>query len=163
MTDSTALIESLLARVELLEDKLAITELLTTYSPAVDSGSADEVANLWLEDGVYDVDTGAMHGRGELRAMVHSTSHQNWIMNGAAHMMTPAHIRIDGNKAVATCHSQLVIKDPENPTGFKVLRITANRWELIKTDGEWKVELRTNALLDGRPEARALLAAGVTA
>ena len=71
--------------------------------------------------------------------------------------------RIDGNKAVATCHSQLVIKDPENPTGFKVLRITANRWELIKTDGEWKVELRTNALLDGRPEARALLAAGVTA
>lgn len=31
-------------------------------------------------------------------------------------MMTPAHIRIDGNKAVATCHSQLVIKDPENPT-----------------------------------------------
>lgn len=163
MTDTTALIESLLARVELLEDKLAITELLTTYSPAVDSGSADEVANLWLEDGVYDVDTGAMHGRGELRAMVHSASHQNWIMNGAAHMMTPAHIRIDGNKAIATCHSQLVIKDPENPTGFKVLRITANRWELIKTDGEWKVELRTNALLDGRPEARALLAAGVTA
>lgn len=112
LSDSLALVESLIARVELLEDKLAITELLTAYSPAVDSGSADEVANLWLEDGVYDVDTGAMHGRGELRAMVRSASHQNWIMNGAAHMMTPAHIRIDGNKAVATCHSQLVIKDP---------------------------------------------------
>lgn len=162
MTDSSALVESLIARVELLEDKLAITELLTAYSPAVDSGSADEVANLWLEDGVYDVDTGAMHGRGELRAMVKSDAHQHWIMNGAAHMMTPAHIRINGNEAVATCHSQLIIKDPENPKGFKVLRITANRWELVKNDGVWKVKLRTNSILDGRPEARAILAAGVT-
>ena len=80
MTDSTALIESLLARVELLEDKLAITELLTTYSPAVDSGSADEVANLWLEDGVYDVDTGAMHGRGELRAKQAAASSRKGVV-----------------------------------------------------------------------------------
>lgn len=162
MNDSTNSIESLCARVELLEDKLAITELLTTYGPAVDSGSADVVAGMWLENGVYHVDSGPMHGRGEIRTMVHSAAHQNWIMNGSAHMMTPAHIRIDGNNAVATCHSQLVIKDPENPAGFKVLRITANRWELVKVDGVWQVELRTGHVLDGSPQARALLGAGVS-
>src|SRR5208283_4312499 len=101
-------------------------------------GSADAVANMWLEDGVYDIDSGAMHGRDELRAMVRGAAHQNLILNGSAHMMTPAHIVIDGDRAVATGHSQLVITDPENPSAFKVLRITANRWELIKTAGEWK-------------------------
>lgn len=161
MTDCTALIEALTTRVELLEDQLAITNLLTAYGPSVDSGSADAVANLWLEDGIYDIDTGRMRGRDQLRAMVHSATHQNYIMNGSAHMMTPTHIVIDGDRAVATGHSQLVITDPDNPSAFKVLRITANRWELIKTAGEWKVQRRIGHVLDGSAEARQILAAGV--
>ncbi len=69
-------------------------------------------------------------------------------------------MRVDGDTAVATCKSQLIIHDDD---GFRVHRITANRWELAKIDGAWKVTRRVNRLLDGREEARTLLAAGVRA
>ncbi|WP_213575339.1 nuclear transport factor 2 family protein [Rhodococcus sp. USK13] len=159
MTDSEKqLLQSLLGRVAVLEDKLAILELMTAYGPAIDSGSAEAVARLWTEDGVYDVDTGVLRGHAAITAMVQSQAHQGWIAGGCAHMLEPGHIRVDGDTAVATCKSQLIIRDED---GFRVHRITANRWELAKIDGVWKVTRRTNRLLDGREEARALLAAGV--
>ncbi|NKS00902.1 nuclear transport factor 2 family protein, partial [Rhodococcus hoagii] len=42
MTDTAALVQSLIERVELLEDKLAIQELITGVGPAVDAGNADK-------------------------------------------------------------------------------------------------------------------------
>jgi hypothetical protein len=94
--------------------------------------------------------------------MVGSDLHQNFILNGSAHMMSVPHIEVDVDRAVATGHSQLVIKVPGTTAEFKVERITANRWELTKTDGRWRVERRTGRLLDGRPDARALLGAIAT-
>lgn len=152
---------ALAARVQLLEDTLAIMNIVSGYGPAVDSGSAEAVADIWTEDGVYDVDTGAMHGHAELEAMVRSTNHQSYIHGGSAHLVGPPHIKIDGDTAVATCHSQLVLRDTEKGVN-RVARITANRWEFARIDGAWKVTLRTNRLLDGRAEARDILAAGVT-
>lgn len=158
MTDTEELLTALSARVIALEDKLAILELMTAYGPAIDSGSAEAVARLWTEDGVYDVDTGIMQGHAAITKMVQSQAHQHWILGGCAHMLEPGHIRLDGDTAVATCKSQLIIHD-EN--GFRVHRITANRWELARIDGAWKVTRRINRLLDGRDEARELLADGV--
>ncbi|MBV6757226.1 nuclear transport factor 2 family protein [Rhodococcus opacus] len=158
MTGTEELVRALAERVTALEDKLAILELMTAYGPAIDSGSADAVARLWTEDGVYDVDTGVMRGHAAITAMVQSQAHQGWIGGGCAHMLEPGHVRVDGDTAVATCKSQLIIHDD---AGFRVHRITANRWELAKIDGEWKVTRRINRLLDGREEARTLLAAGV--
>lgn len=158
MTDTEKLLTALSERVTTLEDKLAILELMTAYGPAVDSGSAEAVARLWTENGVYDVDTGVMRGHAEITAMVRSHAHQRWIGRGCAHMLEPGHIRLDGDTAVATCKSQLIIHDDN---GFRVHRITANRWELAKIDGEWKVTRRVNRLLDGGDEARELLAVGV--
>ncbi|MEU4311538.1 nuclear transport factor 2 family protein [Nocardia sp. NPDC024068] len=158
MTDTAALVAQLAARVQHLEDTLAVTELLTAYGPAVDSGSAEAAARLWIEDGVYDVDTGIMRGHAEILAMVRSAPHQRLIRAGCAHILEPGHIRIDGETAVATNKSQLIAGGPD---GFRVLRITANRWELVRVDGGWKVARRTSRLLDGRAEARDLLARGV--
>ncbi|TQF74549.1 nuclear transport factor 2 family protein [Rhodococcus spelaei] len=162
MTDSTELVGRLVERVQLLEDKLDIMQIISAYGPAVDSGSAEAVAGLWTEDGVYDVDTGSMTGHSEIEAMVHSRNHQSYIHGGCAHLVGPPHIVLDGDTAVATCHSQLVMHDGESKTN-RVARITANRWEFARIDGQWKVTVRTNRLLDGRAEAREILAAGVTA
>ncbi|QNG17922.1 nuclear transport factor 2 family protein [Rhodococcus triatomae] len=160
-TDTDTLVRRLADRVGVLEDKLAILELMTAYGPAVDSGSAEAVARLWTEDGIYDVDTGVMNGHAEILAMVRSDAHRGWIDGGCGHVLEPGHIRVDGDRAVATCKSQLIVRDDDGD-GFRVLRVTANRWELAKADGEWKVTRRTGRVLDGRPEARALLAAGVS-
>lgn len=162
MTDTSELVAQLADRVQLLEDKLAIMHIISAYGPAVDSGSAEAVAGLWTEDGVYDVDTGSMSGRAEIESMVRSSNHQSYIHGGCAHLVGPPHIAIDGDTAVATCHSQLVLRDTETGVN-RVARITANRWEFARRNGEWKVTLRTNRLLDGRADARDILASGVTA
>ncbi|MEV5388952.1 nuclear transport factor 2 family protein [Nocardia farcinica] len=158
MTDRSADIDALARRVEAMEDRWQILELLSAYGPAVDSGSADVAADLWLDDGVYDVDSGMLRGRAGLRAMIEGDMHQGFIRNGSAHLMGLPHIVLDGDRAIVTGHSQLVLKVSDGPE-FAVARITANRWELVKIDGRWRVERRIARLLDGRAEARALLAA----
>ncbi|MFI9411329.1 nuclear transport factor 2 family protein [Nocardia gamkensis] len=163
MTTTFTNIDALLRRIQIMEDKWQILELLATYGPAVDSGSADGTAEIWLENGIYDVDSGLLSGRDDLRAMVAGEVHQNFILNGSAHMMSLPRIEVDGDHAVAIGHSQLVLRTAGTAADFEVARITANRWELVKIDGRWRVERRVGRLLDGRPDARALLGAAVTA
>ena len=52
MTDSdTAGLE---ARLKIVEDKLAIYELIASHPPSADTGSADYTSSVYLEDGVFD-------------------------------------------------------------------------------------------------------------
>lgn len=152
-------LRELTARVEALEDRAAIVALMTTYGPAIDAGDADAVAQVWTEDGEYDVDTGVMRGHAEIRAMVRGPMHQGFIRGGCAHILEPGDVVINGDTAVATCKSLLVTADgPGGP--FTVARATANRWELVRIAGRWRCRRRVGRLLDGRPEARALLVEG---
>lgn len=158
MTDVDRL-ELLERRLRALEDEAAITRLIASYGPLVDSGSAEAVAELWEAGGDYDVDTGGMHGHAQLSGMVRSGAHQRLITGGCAHFIGLPHVVVDGDHAVVTCHSQLITKDG---AVFRVRRITANRWELRRGPEGWRVVRRTSRLLDGRAEARQLLAdAGV--
>jgi hypothetical protein len=52
MTDSdTAELE---ARLKIVEDKLAIYELISSHPPSADTGSADYTSSVYLEDAVFD-------------------------------------------------------------------------------------------------------------
>lgn len=155
--DTTTIIRDLIERVTYLEDRQAIVDLMTSYGPAIDSGDADAVARVWTSDGEYDVDTGVMRGHDEIVEMVRGEMHQGFVQAGCAHVVEPGCVVVDGDTAVATCKSLLVMRD-ERENGFTVLRATANRWEMVKSDGRWKCRRRIGRLLDGRPEARRLLA-----
>ncbi|MET0137385.1 MAG: nuclear transport factor 2 family protein, partial [Sphingobium sp.] len=75
-------------------------------------------------------------------------------MGGAAHMLGPPRIAIEGDAAVAVCYSCVT-----RWTGkaFELYRVAANRWTLRREDGDWRIVDRRNRLLDGAPEARELL------
>ncbi|MFJ6095667.1 nuclear transport factor 2 family protein [Williamsia muralis] len=163
MTHNSPGIEALERRVQVMEDKWEILALLSAYGPAVDSGSAETAASLWLTDGVYDVDSGTLRGHSDLVDMIKGEQHQSFIMNGAAHMMSTPSIELDGDTAVVTGHTQLITRVPDTAAEFRVLRITANRWELVRTGGQWRVSRRVGRLLDGRADARKLLGAGANA
>lgn len=154
--EMTRLLQDLAARVDALEDRGAIVTLMTSYGPAIDAGDADAVAQVWTEDGEYDVDTGVMRGHDEIRAMVRGSMHQGFIQGGCAHILEPGSVEVTGDTAVATCKSLLVTADGAGGP-FTVLRATANRWELVRVTGGWRCRRRIGRLLDGRPEARALL------
>lgn len=157
MTDTADLVASLLERVQVLEDKAAIQEVLSAYGPAVDAGDADAVGELWAEDAVYDIDIRVMEGRDEITEMVRTRPHQDYVNEGCGHLLDPVHIRVDGDTAAATCHSMLLRRNLDSDS-FRVWRVTANRFDLARIDGKWKIKRRTARVLNGSAEARELLA-----
>lgn len=158
--DTEARLARLEERLGELEDERSVTRLIASYGPLVDAGEADAVAALWEPDGVYDVDELVMTGQAEITAMVHSTNHQGWIAGGCAHVVGPPHVTVTGDDAVAVCHSLMVVQTEGR---FVVRRATANHWRLRRGPEGWRVTVRTNRVLDGRPESPALLADGVAA
>src|SRR3954451_14655844 len=66
-----AAVAELSAKVRVLEDHVALTQLVARYGPTVDSGSADATAALWVDDGVFEVvNLFTMNGRHDIAGMV---------------------------------------------------------------------------------------------
>lgn len=154
MTD----VEDLLARLSRLEDERDIARLIASYGPAVDAGDADAAARLWAHDGVYDIDLMRMESRDDVHAMVRSAAHQKMVAHGCSHFLGPAVVTVDGDAAVAVCESLVLVRDGD---GYRVWRATANHFVLRRIDGQWQISTRTSRVLDGSPEAHALLTRGL--
>lgn len=154
MTESDE-IEALARRVRLLEDRETIRNLIAAYGPAADSGEVAAAAALWSKTGVYDVGgMGLSVGRAAIEALLMGETHQSLIRDGAAHVLSPLHLDINGDDAVAIGYSCVFRR---RDGGFVADRVSANRWELRREDGTWRVTRRVNRLLDGAAEARDLL------
>ena len=153
MTDDR--IAALERRVQALEDQLAISQLIATYGPAVDSESAEAVGELWSADGVYDPGGVSPYvGRAAVGNLVYGERHQGYLEAGCAHVLSAPRVSVEGGVAVAVNHSRVYLKDGPH---WRLERVSANRWELERIDGTWQVIRRTNRLLDGTPQARQLL------
>lgn len=144
-------------RVQRLEDELAIIRLVASYGPLVDAGEADAVADLWAEDGTYDVEGWRMTSRDDVRAMVLSDGHQHLIEAGCSHFLGPVTVTLDGDSAVAVCESVLV---RHRDGAFSVRRAGANHFALRRGPDGWRIADRRTRALDGSTEARDLLAKG---
>lgn len=150
------------AGLNLAADELAVLRILAAYSPRVDSGDAEGVAALWSSDGVYDVDTGLLEGHAGIEEMVRSEAHQGLIAHGCGHVPSLPLVLIDGDHAVATGYTQLVVRS-STPGRYTVLRVTASRWELQRRgpadapDRGWRVILRTARAVTDDGEGRGLL------
>jgi hypothetical protein len=149
-------VAALEGRLVLMEDQLAIYQLVMSYGPAVDSGSSEFASRLWIDTGFYDwdPDTETLDGAEAIAGMVRGADHQAIIHQGSAHVVGIPWLQITGDAAVGTCYSGLYRWDG---TEFRVWRMTANRWEFAKEDGRWRVAKRTNRRLDGNEDARAVL------
>jgi uncharacterized protein (TIGR02246 family) len=147
-------VADLARRVQALEDELAIHRLIVRYGLGVDTGDGDRGAAVFTEDGVYDVDVGRMEGRAAVRDMVRGARHQAMV-GRCAHQIGPAVVTLEGaDQARATGYSRVYL---QGENGVQVYRVSLNRWELVKRDGEWLIARRTTRLL-GHPEALAVLA-----
>jgi hypothetical protein len=157
--DLRAAMAALQERVQLLEDQLAITQLVARYGPAVDSGSAEEAADLWTEDGSFDaVPWLEMRGRAQIADMVRSSGHQGLITNGCGHILTVPHIVIQGDEAVGRSYALNIRWDAEHDR-FWVARVSANTWKWVRTADGWRIKERVNANLDGTAAHREMLGA----
>jgi uncharacterized protein (TIGR02246 family) len=150
-------LEALAARLQALEDREAIRDLIASYGPLADTGAADALSHLWTEDGRYAV--GGMteaKGRAAIAALIDGAVHRGLMADGCAHALGPVTIDLDGDTATARGYS--VVLRADGTGGWTAHRVSANRWHLARTPDGWRVTARENALLDGTDAARALLA-----
>jgi hypothetical protein len=146
-------------RVRLLEDQIELYRLISSYGPAVDTGSSDAAGSLWAEDGAYEFDTSRLDGPKGIAAMVLSEGHQSLIRGGCAHILALPVVHVDGDHASATGYSRVYRHTAE---GYEVWRVSANHWQFVRTPEGWRVAHRVNRTLDGSPEARDILARAIT-
>ncbi|CAN7599434.1 nuclear transport factor 2 family protein [Phenylobacterium sp. LjRoot219] len=121
-------------RLQAVEDRLAIYQLICGYGYAVDGCNADAVGSVYAEDGVYAVgDIGAFEGRERIAAITRDEGHLGLVKAGCGHLSSLPYVVVDGDRATATCHT-MVVMNREN--GFVVGRLSASRLQLSrKPDG----------------------------
>jgi ketosteroid isomerase-like protein len=131
-------LERLERRIAELEAERDIQRVIVTYGFAVDSGDADATRARFEDDAVFDIGTSVMNGADEVHAMVCGAAHQS-LLPGAAHTIGPAVVHVDGDHAVATGYSRIYRTVDGR---FELFRLAANRWELTRTDGTWRIARR---------------------
>lgn len=161
--------QDLAARVQALEDRLDIIQLVMSYPLILDSGLSEYARSAWSPTGIFDRgnENPAKHSGSYLGAygvdkIIEETTGaavREAREKGMAHLMTSPHVVVDGDRAVATNYNQLVQWDGET---FLSPRVTSNRWELVRQNGRWKIERRVLRLLTGSKESRDLLGRELT-
>ncbi len=148
--------QSLEDRLRALEDKHAIAQIICGYGYAVDGLNAEAVGSFYTDDGVYAVgDIGRMEGRETIEAITRDPGHLGFVAAGCAHISTAPYIMLEGDKAVATCHTMV---NMHGEKGFFIGRLSASRIELARQDdGGWKIVYRQNYMLNGDPAGSKLL------
>jgi SnoaL-like domain len=155
-------------RLRSIEDRLDILNLIASHPPSADSGADYFTRQVYTEDGVIDLGGGkTANGNDEVAAMVKTPGHQAAIAGGLAHFCGLPRIDIDGDTATVTSYLQIITPHPnaephEVPNhgttrGFRIHRVGANRWALVRTASGWKIKRRTLRPLDGTEPARELL------
>ena len=158
---------SLEERLRAIEDLLEIYNLIASHPPSADTGGSEHISASWVEDGVFDRGEPQTRGRPAIAGQVLSDAHQAAIAGGLAHFTGLPHVAISGDTAVVTSYLQIVVPQREGDPvevpnhgrsrGFRIHRMTANRWELVRTAQGWKIKHRRLRQLDGSEPARDIL------
>lgn len=143
------------ARLRRAEDHLEILNLLNSYGPLVDSATAKEAAELWVEGGGYNFTnpeggSTRLQAPDEVAGMYGWQGHLDLVNTGCAHLTATPKITVDGDDAQAVGYSFVVLKESER---WFVWRAAVNHWTLRRTPDGWRIVERFNRALDGASES----------
>lgn len=148
-------LEALEKRCRAAEDHLEILNLLNSYGPLVDSCTAREAGELWVEGGGYNF-TGPDGTPGRLEApdgiadMYSWPGHVQLTETGCSHLTATPKITVDGDEAQALGYSFVVLREGDR---WFLWRAAINHWTLKRTGEGWRIVERFNRTLNGSPES----------
>jgi len=161
-------------RLSLIEDKLAIHNLIASHPLSADTGHAPFFPGIYTEDVVFDRGSAAPGavGRDQLAALVDNDAHRAALDGGLAHFGNLPHVRLEGDEAWVTSYLMLLRFDSEAEEialpnhglsrGHRIFRVLANQWHVVRTPEGWRIKARKLFPMDGSEPARALLQAAVS-
>ena len=143
------------ARCRAAEDHLEILNLLNSYGPLVDSATAREAGELWVEGGGYNFGlneggTKRLEAPGEIAGMYSWPGHLELVETGCSHLTATPKITVDGDEAQAVGYSFVVLREDDR---WFLWRAAVNHWTLRRTPDGWRIVERFNRTLDGSPES----------
>ena len=152
----------------LIEARFEIYNLIASHPPSADTGAQSYIRSIFADDGVLDLGgTKTAAGNDTISEMSQRPAHQEAIRSGLAHFAGLPHVELDGDRAVATSYLQIISPDAlaepvEVPAhgvskGYRIHRVGANRWELVRTPDGWKIKRRVFRSLDGSNDALDIL------
>jgi hypothetical protein len=156
-------------RLRLIEDRFEIYSLIASHPPSADTGAGDCTASVWTEDGVFDRGVEFPRPTGRRRSPVGlRTPSTAWRSSRESRILPACPMcGIVGDTAFAISYLQILVPDRVGPLfdvpnhgssrGFHVHRVSANRWEFVRTEEGWKIKRLTLRPLDGTPTAREIL------
>lgn len=161
-------------RLRAIEDRLEIYNLIASHPPSADTGADYYTRAAYTEDGVIDLGGGkGATGNEAIAAIQSAPGHKAAIAGGLAHFAGLPRVEIDGDTAVVISYLQILTPHPtaephEVPNhgttkGFRIHRVGANRWDLVRTASGWKIKRRTLRSLDGSEPAREILRGALAA
>jgi SnoaL-like domain len=147
------------ARLQAAEDHLAILNLLNSYGPLVDSATAKEAGELWVEGGGYNFGlpeggTKRLEAPDQIADMYGWAGHLELVHTGCAHLTATPKITVAGDTAQAVGYSLVVLREGER---WYLWRAAVNHWTLRRTAAGWRIEERFNRALDGSPESHEIM------
>lgn len=155
-------------RLRAIEDRLEILNLIASHPPSADTGADYFAHAAYTPDGVIDLGGGkSADGNQAVGAMMTTPGHRAAIAGGLAHFCGLPVIELDGDRATVISYLQILTPHPtaephEVPNhgagkGFRIHRVGANRWDLVRTPEGWRIKRRTLRALDGSEPAREIL------
>ncbi|HEY3916376.1 MAG TPA: nuclear transport factor 2 family protein [Stellaceae bacterium] len=164
MTDATQA-RNVEQRLQAIEDRLEILNLIAAHPLGADSASHDYAESFWAADGTVDV-AGQPKAYESMIGVLNTPGFAEAQRQGICHFPDLPHITIDGDRAVAISYLQILAADPDGKPfelsahgtskGFRVLRLSASRWDLVRTPQGWRIQKRSLRGMDN-PAARELL------
>ena len=147
------------ARLQSAEDHLEILNLLNSYGPLVDSATAKEAGELWVEGGGYgfglaDGGTRRLVAPDEVAGMYGWQGHLDLVATGCSHLTATPKVTVSGDEAEAVGYSFVVLREGER---WFIWRAAINHWTLRRTKGGWRIVERTNRTLDGSDQSHELM------
>lgn len=138
MTDGQSSFESLAARLQLLEDKQELTELLDKYCKSPDRFDYKSHADTYVQDGTQWYGPWAVvEGRQTIQDKVAEALHD---VQSQMHYMTNMNFEIKGDTAKGTSYlMMIIIRESTKPTdGF--WHGGPYEWEFVRTPDGWRIK-----------------------
>ena len=156
MADDTGLakeLEALRKKVQILEDKEAIRDMLARYAFNADLNRTQNFLKLWTEDGLFVTDGGGklhvLKGKEEIGRYLDTSGHQT-ITNRSQHLQVDYIIQVDGDTATATGYQLLTVR---LEGGFGIRRCAFRIFHFRRVDGRWLIK-ESKSLAIGGPECQ---------
>jgi uncharacterized protein (TIGR02246 family) len=146
-------LESLAARVQVLEDREAIRALIYAYGQAHDHRDYRTFASLFATDGEWIGGLGSAKGPEAIFALMDKSIGHNPLPNGSGtiHVMTNDQIKIDGDRASSVTKWLYLTPSEDNSPRPTFLGHYVDQF--IRENGEWKF-LRRQSVSDISPLRR---------